>query len=111
MRYPGGPIDRRLERGDTVIWDRSMRAAGYWSDCANTLVVEAKLSAEQRRYVRAARRAFEARVEALRPSTLAGEAATAARRVFLSEGFDVRSPSRCAPSATAAARQSRGRDA
>ena len=88
VRYPGGPIDRLLERGDTVIWDLSMRVAGYWSACAITLVVEAKLSAEQRRYVRAARRAFEATAEALRPSTLTGEAVAAARRVFLREGFD-----------------------
>jgi Xaa-Pro dipeptidase len=88
VRYPGGPIDRLLERGDSVIQDISVRFAGYWSDCTNTLVVGAEPSAEQRRYFRAARRAFEATVEALRPGALTGEAVAAARRVFLSEGFD-----------------------
>jgi hypothetical protein len=28
-RYPGDPIDRLLERCDTVIWDLSVRVAGY----------------------------------------------------------------------------------
>jgi hypothetical protein len=37
--YPGGPIERLLERGDTVIQDLSVRVADYWSACTNTLVV------------------------------------------------------------------------
>lgn len=88
VRYPGGAIDRLLERGDTVIQELSARVAGYWSTCTNTLVVGAEPSAEHRRYVRAARRAFEATVEALRPGTLTGEVVAVARRVFLNEGFD-----------------------
>jgi Xaa-Pro aminopeptidase len=75
-----------------VIWDLSVRVAGHWSACTNTLVVGAEPSAEQHRYVRAARRESEATVEALRPGTLTGEAVAAARRVCLSEGFD------CTPS-------------
>ena len=51
-------------------------------------MVGAEPSAEQHRYVRTARRAFEATVEALCPGTLTGEALAAARRVFRSEGFD-----------------------
>ena len=54
MRYPGGPIDRLPQRGDTVIGDLSVRVSGYWSACTNTLVVGAEPSAEQHRYVRAA---------------------------------------------------------
>jgi hypothetical protein len=46
VRYPGGPIDRLLERGDTVIWDLSVRVTGCWSACTTTLVVEAAPSAE-----------------------------------------------------------------
>ena len=88
VRYPGGPIERLLERGDTVIQDLRARVAHYWSACANTLVVGVEPSADRRRCVRAARRAFEATVEALRPGALTGEAIAAARRVFLSEGFD-----------------------
>jgi hypothetical protein len=49
VRYPGGPIDRLLERCDTVIWDLSVRVAGHWSACTTTLMVEPEPSAEQRR--------------------------------------------------------------
>jgi Xaa-Pro aminopeptidase len=89
VRYPGGPIDRVLQRGDTALQDISVRVNGYWADCTNTLAVEAEPTAEQRRYFRAARLAFEAAVEALRPGALGGDAVEAARRAMTSEGFDV----------------------
>ena len=89
VRYPGGPIARTVERGDTVIQDISARVAGYWADCTNTLVVADAPSEGQRRYARAARLAFEATVETLRPEKRGGDAVESARRVFASEGFHV----------------------
>lgn len=88
-RYPGGPIDRRLQRGDTALQDISVRVKGYWADCTNTLVVEDEPTAVQRRYFRAACRAFEAAAEALRPGAIASDAVEAAHRAMVAEGFDV----------------------
>ncbi len=88
VRYPGGPIDRVLGRGDTALQDISVRVKGYWADCTNTLVVDAEPTAVQRRYFRAARRAFEAAIEALRPGAVGGDAVEAAHRAMVGEGFD-----------------------
>ncbi|MGH2408850.1 MAG: M24 family metallopeptidase [Chloroflexota bacterium] len=66
-----------------------MRVKGYWADCTNTLLVEAEPTAVQRRCFRAARRAFEAATEALRPGALACDAVEAAHRAMLGEGCDV----------------------
>ncbi len=89
VRYPGGPIDRRLEHGDMVIQDISVRVKGYWADCTNTLVVGTGPTDLQRRYFRAARSAFEAAIEKLRPGAVAGDAVEAARLAMAGEGFDV----------------------
>ncbi len=89
VHYPGGPIERVLRRGDTALQDISLRVKGYWADCTNTLVVEAEPTADQRRYFRAARRACEAAIDALRPGAVGGDAVEAARRAMADEGFDV----------------------
>jgi Xaa-Pro aminopeptidase len=88
LRYPGGPIDRTIEAGDTVLMDLSARNRGYWSDCTNTLVAGAEPSAEQRRYFRAAKAAYEAAVDELRPGRLAQDAWTAAVAALAEHGFE-----------------------
>jgi Xaa-Pro aminopeptidase len=88
-RYPGGPIDRKMQRGDTVLQDISVRVKGYWADCTNTLVVDDEPTPLQRSYFRAARKACEAAIEALRPGAVASDAVEAAHRAMVSEGFDV----------------------
>jgi Xaa-Pro aminopeptidase len=90
LRYPGGPIDRDLETGDTVLMDLSVRVDGYWSDCTNVCVVDAEPTADQLRFFRAARDAFEAAVEQLRPGRVAREADEAARSAFAAHGFEPR---------------------
>ncbi len=89
VSYPGGPRARVVRRGDTVIQDISVRVAGYWADCTNTLVVADDPTPEQRRYWMAARRALDACVEALQPGATAGSVAAAARRSFAMDGFRV----------------------
>jgi Xaa-Pro aminopeptidase len=89
VRYPGGPINRALERGDMVIQDISVRVKGYWADCTNTLVVGAEPTDLQRRYFRAACGAFEAAIEKLRPGAVACDAVEAAHQAMLDEGFDI----------------------
>jgi Xaa-Pro aminopeptidase len=53
VEYPGGPMARTIERGDTVICDISPCVNGYYADCCNTLVV-GDPAPEQLRYFRAA---------------------------------------------------------
>ena len=63
LRYPGGPVDRELERGDTVLMDLSVRVRGYWAGLhERDSAVEAEPTADQARFFRAARNAFEAAV-------------------------------------------------
>jgi Xaa-Pro dipeptidase len=87
LRYPGGPIDRTIQVGDTVLMDLSVRRGGYWSDCTNTLVAGAEPSEEQLRYFRAARAAYDAAVEQLRPGRRACDAWTASVDTLAEHGF------------------------
>ena len=86
--YPAGPIERELVAGDTALMDFSVRRSGYWSDCTNTLVVAAEPTAEQVRYFRAARDAYDAAVAELRPGRWASDVHTAACEALRKHGFD-----------------------
>lgn len=88
IRYPGGPIDREIESGDTALMDLSVRYRGYWADCCNTLVIERAPSEEQLRYFRAARAAFEAAVAELRPGRRASDVHAAAAAALAGHGFE-----------------------
>jgi Xaa-Pro aminopeptidase len=87
LSYPGGPIDRVIERGDTVILDVSVRVDGYWADCTSTVVAGGAPSAEQLRYYRASRDAFDAAVSRLQPGRRAREADQAAREALAKHGL------------------------
>ncbi len=88
VRYPGGPIDRVIEEGDTALMDLSVRYRGYWADCCNVLAVGRDPSDEQLRYFRAARDAFEAAITELRPGRRACDAHSAAASAFARHGFE-----------------------
>jgi Xaa-Pro dipeptidase len=88
LRYPGGPIDRTIEAGDTVLMDLSVRRAGYWSDCTNTLVAGRDPTDEQMRHFRAARAAYEAAVEQLRPGKRACDVWAASVEALAEHGFE-----------------------
>jgi Xaa-Pro dipeptidase len=87
VRYPGGPIDCELRAGDTALMDLSVRFHGYWADCCNVLAVGAEPTAEQLKYFRAARDAFEAAVGELRPGRRACDAHAAAAAAFVRHGL------------------------
>lgn len=89
VSYPAGPINRTLERGDTALMDISPRVDGYWADCCNSFVVDAEPTAEQLRYYRASRDAFDAAFEALRPGNRACDVEARAREALARHGFDV----------------------
>jgi Xaa-Pro aminopeptidase len=86
---PGGPIGRRIERGDTGLLDISPRVNGYWADCTNTVVFDAEPSPDQLRYFRAARDAMEAGAEACRPGARARDVEAAVRAAFAKHNFPV----------------------
>jgi len=88
LRYPGGPVDRTIEAGDTVLMDLSLRLRGYWGDCTNTLVAGAEPKDEQLRYFRAARAAFEAAAAELRPGRRASDAFEADAAALRGHGFE-----------------------
>lgn len=87
LRYPGGPIDQVMARGDTVLMDLSVRYCGYWADCCNTFVLESDPTDTQLRYFRAARAAFDAAIEELRPGRRASDVHAAAERELERHGF------------------------
>jgi Xaa-Pro aminopeptidase len=68
--------------------DLSVRCRGYWADCTNTFVCGADPSPDQLRYYRAARDAFDAAVEELRPGRRASDAHAAAAAAFAKHGFE-----------------------
>jgi Xaa-Pro aminopeptidase len=88
LRYPGGPIDRTIDAGDTVLMDLSIRVRGYWADCTNTLVAGADPNDEQLRHFTAARAAFEAAAAALTPGKRASDAFAAAAAALREHGFE-----------------------
>jgi Xaa-Pro aminopeptidase len=87
LRYPGGPVDRTMERGDTVLMDLSVRVRGYWADCTNSFALDAEPTPDQLRFFRAARAAYEAAVDELRPGRVAGDAHRAAVDALAQHGF------------------------
>jgi len=88
VRYPGGPIDRDLETGDTVLMDLSVRVRGYWADCTNVFAVEREPTQDQLRHFRAARDAFDAAAAELRPGRRASDAHAAATAALTRHGFE-----------------------
>jgi Xaa-Pro aminopeptidase len=90
VAVPGGPIDRETQEGDLALMDMSPRINGYWSDCTNTMVVGGVEPTEkQKRYGVAAREAFEAAYETMRPGRQARDAFEAAKRTFEKHGLEI----------------------
>jgi Xaa-Pro aminopeptidase len=87
LSYPGGPVDRVIQHGDTVILDFSVRVEGYWADCTSTTVAGGEPDAEQLRHYRASREAFDAAIACLVPGRRAYEAERAARGALAARGI------------------------
>ena len=86
----GAVIDRRPQRGETVIIGVGGCLGGYHAESAATFVV-AEMSADQRRVMAAMDACFEAGASALRPGALCHEVNTASldelRRAGLSDAI------------------------
>jgi Xaa-Pro aminopeptidase len=74
-----GPSERTVHAGDVALLDIGGRVDGYWSDCANSVVLGAKPTAEQRRYLDAARAACEEAIAQLHPGRSCSAPALALR--------------------------------
>ena len=90
VRYPGGPQPVITRAGDLALMDMSTRLAGYWTDCTNTMVIGGVApTAAQKRYGVAAREAFHAAADMLRPGRKAHEAFDAASNTFAKHGLAI----------------------
>ncbi len=90
VNYPGGPRNNVPKPGDLALMDMSPRVNGYWSDTTNTQVIGGvEPTAKQKRYGVAAREAFYAAADMLRPGRKACEAFEAARATFARHGLEI----------------------
>lgn len=90
VNYPGGPKNVQTQPGDLALMDMSPRVDGYWSDTTNTMVIGGiEPTAKQRHYGVAAREAFHAAAEVLRPGRLAKDAYFAAEATFERHGLKI----------------------
>lgn len=90
VRYPGGPQHVTAQPGDLALMDMSTRLNGYYSDCTNTMVIGGVEPTDtQKRYGVAAREAFHAAAEMLRPGRKAHEAFDAAKATFARYGLEI----------------------
>src|SRR5262249_24237358 len=90
VNYPGGPQNCVTSPGDLALMDMSPRVNGYWSDCTNTMVIGGvEPTANQKRYGVAAREAFHAAADTLRPGRKAHEAYDAAKATFAKHGLEI----------------------
>jgi Xaa-Pro aminopeptidase len=90
VNYPGGPNNTITKPGDLALMDMSPRVNGYWSDCTNTMVIGGvEPTAKQKLYGVAAREAFHAAADALRPGRRAKDAYFAAEATFAKHGLKI----------------------
>ncbi len=90
VNYPGGPKDVVTKPGDLALMDMSPRVNGYWSDTTNTMVIGGVPATDkQKRYGVAAREAFHAAAEMLRPGKQAKDAFIAANAAFEKHGLKI----------------------
>lgn len=90
VMYPGGPRDVVTQPGDLALMDMSPRVNGYWSDATNTLVIGGvEPTQKQKLYGIAAREAFYAAADKLRPGHKAHEAFDAGKATFAKHGLEI----------------------
>jgi len=90
VNYPGGPRNYVPKPGDLALMDMSPRVNGYWSDTTNTQVIGGvEPTARQKLHGVAAREAFYAAAETLRPGRKACEAFEAARATFAKHSLTI----------------------
>jgi Xaa-Pro aminopeptidase len=90
VNYPGGPQNVITQAGALALMDMSPRVNGYWSDCTNTMVIGGVPATEkQKLYGVAAREAFHAAADALRPGKPVKDGYFAAEATFAKHGLKI----------------------
>jgi Xaa-Pro aminopeptidase len=82
VNYPGGPIDKVVEKGDMGIMDFSVRLNGYWCDCCNTVVFGTKPTKHQQHFADTTKAGFEAAVKAIKPGVKCSDVYKATERAY-----------------------------
>ena len=90
VSYPGGPTNRKIERGDTIIFDLSLSQNGYWADTTNTLVVEDNPTIEQLKYFNIAKNVIETAFDNIKPGVKACDIEAKCRKVY--ESYNILGP-------------------
>ncbi|MDR1507527.1 MAG: Xaa-Pro peptidase family protein [Treponema sp.] len=82
VNYPGGPIDKIIEKGDMGIMDFSVRLNGYWCDCCNTVVFGTKPTKYQQHFADTTKAGFEAAVRTIKPGVKCSDVYKAAEKAY-----------------------------
>jgi len=84
----GPPTNRRIEKGDLLLVDFSVKVGGYRGDFTNTFAVGGQVTAEIRSLYKACLEALAAGEQVLRPGTLARQVDQAVRASFRANGLE-----------------------
>ena len=84
--YPNGPKDRQIEPGDMGLMDISTRVNGYWCDCSNVVVFGKEPNAEQKKYFKYVKDAYDAGFAKIKPGVKLSEVDKAASEAFEKNG-------------------------
>jgi Xaa-Pro aminopeptidase len=87
VRYPGGPVTRTVQKGDSGLLDISVRLNGYWCDCCNFVVFGAEPASEQKKYYAASKAAYETAIETIRPGLRACDVFAEMEKAYAKHGM------------------------
>jgi Xaa-Pro aminopeptidase len=89
VKWPGGPINRTVSKGDSGILDISPRLGGYWGDCSNAAVFGGEPSAKQKQYFYAVKDTFDLICGFLRPGIACSKVASRIIDNYAKYGFKI----------------------
>jgi Xaa-Pro aminopeptidase len=89
VKWPGGPLNSIISKGDSGIFDISPRIDGYWGDCSNVVVFGAKPDSNQKKYFNIVIEAFNAVLDVLKPGKQCFEIFNIIENCYKKYGFAV----------------------
>jgi Xaa-Pro aminopeptidase len=89
VKWPGGPKNSIISKGDIGILDISPRLNGYWGDCSNVVVFGEKPNSSQTKYFHVVREAFNLVLDVLRPGINCSEIFNIVNSCYEKYGFKV----------------------
>lgn len=89
VKWPGGPLNQIISRGDSGILDISPRVDGYWGDCSNVTVFGTEPDANQKKFFGIVIEAFDAVLELLKPGIRCFEIYNIIESIYSKYGFKI----------------------